>query len=158
MGRVNARAAAARPLTTATIAGILITDLILGRENPWEEIYSPSRVSASTAVEFAKENANVAAQYVDLVTPGEASDAKDVAPGHGAVVRRGLSKVAVFRDDDGTVHECSAICPHLGCVVAWNGTERSWDCPCHGSRFSADGEVVAGPAETPLPRVEGVRI
>jgi len=141
-------------LTHGTIAGILITDLILDRENAWEQLYSPSRVSMATVGTFAKENANVAAQYADLVTPGDVSDANEIAPGSGAVLRRGLSKVAVFRDDDGTLHECSAICPHLRCVVAWNGTERSWDCPCHGSRFDALGHVVNGPANVDLALVE----
>ena len=70
----------------------------------------------------------------------------DVAPGSGAVLRRGVSKIAVYRDESGRVIEHSAVCPHLGCIVAWNAAEHSWDCPCHGSRFDPLGRVVQGPA------------
>ena len=102
--------------------------------------------------QFAKENINVAVQYKDLVTPGEVSDVTQIAPGHGAVIRRGAAKVAVARLEDGTLQELSAVCTHLGCIVQWNSTERTWDCPCHGSRFAPDGHVVNGPAIKPLPK------
>jgi Rieske Fe-S protein len=95
---------------------------------------------------FLRENVNVAAQYADLVTPGEIDDVSQIGRGDGAILRWGLAKVAVYRDDDGALHERSAICTHLGCVVHWNSTERTWDCPCHGSRFQTDGHVVNGPA------------
>jgi Rieske Fe-S protein len=75
-------------------------------------------------------------------------------PGEGAIMREGISKIAVYRDDAGTVHKLSATCPHLGCVVAWNSTEQTWDCPCHGSRFSANGHVYQGPANSNLSEVE----
>jgi Rieske Fe-S protein len=75
---------------------------------------------------------------------------EEIAPDSGAIMRRGLKKVAVYRDAGGAVHEYSATCPHLGCVVAWNAAERTWDCPCHGSRFNQVGEVVNGPANVPL--------
>ncbi|MEJ7810915.1 MAG: FAD-dependent oxidoreductase [Gemmatimonadaceae bacterium] len=140
-------------MTHGTIAGILLTDLILGRENPWEALYDPSRVTLRATLEFAKENLNVAAQYKDLVTPGEVSSPDEVEAGHGAVIRRGVRKVAVYRDEGGTIHERSAVCTHLGCIVAWNSTERSWDCPCHGSRFDPYGKVVNGPAISELEAV-----
>ena len=73
--------------------------------------------------------------------------------GAGAVMRHGLSKIAVYRDDRGVLHRRSAVCPHLGCVVAWNPTEHSWDCPCHGSRFDPLGQVINGPAVAPLAEV-----
>ncbi|HEX8560254.1 MAG TPA: FAD-dependent oxidoreductase [Pyrinomonadaceae bacterium] len=135
-------------MTHGTIAGMLLRDLILGRENAWETVYDPSRKSMLRAGgEYAKENLNVAAQYADLVTGGEVSSADEVAAGSGAVMRRGLSKVALYRDDAGALHEFSALCRHLGCVVAWNDKERSWDCPCHGSRYDpTDGHVLNGPA------------
>jgi len=143
-------------MTHGTIAGILISDLILGRDNPWAELYDPSRIklSAGTLKEFAAENLNVAAQYADWLRPEEHGSAADLAPGTGAVVQRGAAKVAVFRDDSGAVHERSAVCTHLGCVVRWNTEERSWDCPCHGSRFAPTGEVLNGPAPAPLNPVE----
>ncbi len=133
-------------MTHGTIAGMLLTDLIMGRENPWAALYDPSRKTLGATKEFLKENMNVAAQYADLVTPGEIDDVSQIGRGEGAILRRGLAKVAVYRDDNGALHERSAICTHLGCVVQWNSTERTWDCPCHGSRFQTDGHVVNGPA------------
>jgi Rieske Fe-S protein len=137
-------------MTHGTIAGMLITDLIAGRENPWARVYDPSRTPVKAAKEFARENVNVAAQYVDLVTPGDVTDASQVPPGQGAVIRRGATKVAVYLTPGGELHERSAICTHLGCVVQWNSLEATWDCPCHGSRFGTDGHVVNGPAVNPL--------
>ena len=141
-------------MTHGTIAGILIPDLILGRDNPWAKLYDPSRISLRTAPEFAKENLNVAAQYRDYVTPGDVSSADDIPRGEGAVLRRGAAKIAVYRDEAGTLHERSAVCPHLYCIVDWNHAEKSWDCPCHGSRFDAYGRVVNGPASTDLGAVD----
>jgi glycine/D-amino acid oxidase-like deaminating enzyme/nitrite reductase/ring-hydroxylating ferredoxin subunit len=137
-------------MTHGTIAGLLLTDVIQGRTSPWADLYSPSRKRPRSIGEFVKENLNVAAQYTDWLTSGEFHDAAQVPAGGGAVLRRGLAKVAVHRDTDGRLHELSAVCPHLGCVVAWNDGEKSWDCPCHGSRFAATGEVVNGPANTGL--------
>jgi glycine/D-amino acid oxidase-like deaminating enzyme/nitrite reductase/ring-hydroxylating ferredoxin subunit len=141
-------------MTHGTIAGILLTDLILGRANDWATIYDPSRITLKAGVEFAKENLNVAAQYTDYVTPGDVDSAKEIKPGEGAVLRRGLSKVAVYKDESGAVHERSAVCTHLGCIVDWNSKEKTWDCPCHGSRFDAMGTVVQGPANTDLASVD----
>jgi glycine/D-amino acid oxidase-like deaminating enzyme/nitrite reductase/ring-hydroxylating ferredoxin subunit len=140
-------------ITHGSIAGMLLRDLVLGRENPWAPVYDPSRVSLRALPTFLSENANVARQYLDLVTGGE-GNVEDVAPGTGRVIRRGLRKVAVHRDDSGTVHMCSAVCTHLGCIVSWNTAEKTWDCPCHGSRFSHRGEVINGPAISPLPTVD----
>jgi glycine/D-amino acid oxidase-like deaminating enzyme/nitrite reductase/ring-hydroxylating ferredoxin subunit len=141
-------------LTHGTIAGMLISDLILGRENPWTTLYDPSRKSIRGALTFAEENLNVAAQYADWVTPGEVKGPEEIQPGTGAILRRGLSKIAAYRDPAGKLHERSAVCTHLGCIVAWNATESSWDCPCHGSRFDTAGKILNGPAIAPLPPVE----
>ena len=119
-----------------------------------ERLHDPVRKSPLAALRFAKENLNVAAQYSSWVTPGEVSSADEIQPGAGAVIRRGLSKIAVFRDQSGNLHERSAVCPHLGCIVAWNTTESSWDCPCHGSRFDPYGKILNGPAISPLAEVE----
>jgi Rieske Fe-S protein len=104
-------------------------------------------------MQFAEENLDVAAKLTELI-PGIGTDAKsadEVAPGTGAIVQRGLTKVAVYRDEGGAVHECVANCTHLGCIVHWNSEEKSWDCPCHGSRFSPDGQAVLnGPAPVGL--------
>ncbi len=137
-------------ITHGTIAGILIPDLIAGRENPWAKLYDPSRLSFQSAGDFLKENVNVAAQYRDWVTGGDVKSADDIQAGQGAVLRRGLKKLACFRDDSGTLHEMTAVCPHLKCIVHWNRNEKTWDCPCHGSRFDAMGHVLNGPSTADL--------
>ena len=141
-------------MTHGTIAGVLLTDLILGRKNEWAGLYDPSRVTLGAIKEFAKENINVAGQYADLVTPGEIDSVKQVENGSGAIIRDGLSKIAVYRDEAGELHELSAVCRHLSCIVDWNSFEKTWDCPCHGSRYDALGHVIMGPANSDLPPVE----
>ncbi|MGI9090117.1 MAG: FAD-dependent oxidoreductase [Gemmatimonadaceae bacterium] len=146
-------------MTHGTIAGILLTDLIIGRDNPWAKLYDPSRISFRSAPEYAKENFNVAEQYRSWLTRGDIGNVEDIAPGTGGVIRRGMHKIAVYKDADGNLSACSAVCTHLYCIVDWNDTEKSWDCPCHGSRFDRFGRVVNGPAianleEAPIP-VEG---
>ena len=137
-------------MTHGTVAGILLTDLILGRSNPWASLYDPSRKTLRAAGEFAKEAVNMAAQYADWVTGGDVDDVERIAKDSGAVVRRGALKVAVYRDQTGALHERSAVCTHLGCIVQWNPAEKTWDCPCHGSRFDKFGTVINGPANIDL--------
>ena len=141
-------------MTHGTIAGILLTDLILGRTNAWTDLYDPSRKTLAAAKDFLKENVNVAAQYADTLTPGEVASVDEIAKEDGAVLRKGLTKIAAYRDRDGTVHCVSATCTHLGCVVSWNQAEKTWDCPCHGSRFDRFGSVISGPANSDLPAEE----
>ena len=134
-------------MTYGTISGILIRDLIDGRDNHWAEIYDPSRKPLNATKEYLRENANAVACMVgDWVSRGEVKDVADIPPGEGAVMREGLTKVATYRDENGEIHSCSAVCTHLGCIVQWNSGEKTWDCPCHGSRFSAEGKVLHGPA------------
>ena len=144
-------------MTHGTIAGILLTDLILGREHPWVKFYDPARkpVSGMAWRNFVSENWNVGKEYlVDWLSGGDRSSADELQPDEGAVLRRGLSKIAVYRDRNGKTHECSSVCPHMGCIVHWNNLEKVWDCPCHGSRFDAYGRVVNGPAISDLAPVE----
>jgi glycine/D-amino acid oxidase-like deaminating enzyme/nitrite reductase/ring-hydroxylating ferredoxin subunit len=133
-------------MTHGAIAGMLLNDLIHGRENPWARLYDPSRIRFRAAGDFLSENLNVAAQYKDLVTGGDITALSELPLDTGAVVRSGIRKLAVYRDEQGQVHAFSAVCPHLKCIVQWNPGERSWDCPCHGSRFTRFGEVINGPA------------
>jgi glycine/D-amino acid oxidase-like deaminating enzyme/nitrite reductase/ring-hydroxylating ferredoxin subunit len=133
-------------LTHGTIAGILISDLILDRNNDWEHIYKPSRKSLKTLHNYIRHNLNALLSYVNYFKSGKMSDVDKIEPGQGAVLRRGLSRIAVYRDDDGNLHECSAICPHMQSIVTWNSAEKTWDCPAHGSRFSGEGVVINGPA------------
>jgi Rieske Fe-S protein len=138
-------------LTHGSIAGILLPDLIAGRESPWSALYDASRKMLAAPLEFAKENLNVAAQYVEAYAgPGDVRSVEEIAPGRGATLRDGLGKIAVYRDEDGSLHECSAVCTHLGGMVTWNSLERTWDCPCHGSRFDRFGKVINGPANRDL--------
>jgi len=141
-------------MTHGTIAGVLLTDLILGQPNPWTALYDPARKTLAATKDFAQENLNVAAQYTDLLTPGDVDSVDEIRKGQGCVVRSGLSKVAAYRDEDGTLHTVSAVCTHLGCIVTWNSAEKTWDCPCHGSRFDKLGSVINGPANKDLPPVD----
>ena len=137
-------------MTHGTIAGMVITDLIVGRENPWTELYNPGRVRTGAAVEWVKENLNVALQYKDWFTRGDVTSMDEIAPNTGAIVVESGHKIAVYRDERGTVHRRSAVCPHLGCIVAWNPAASTWDCPCHGSRFDKLGAVINGPSPKDL--------
>jgi glycine/D-amino acid oxidase-like deaminating enzyme/nitrite reductase/ring-hydroxylating ferredoxin subunit len=137
-------------MTHGTIAGLIIRDLFLGRENPWAHLYHPGRVSLRAVGDLAKENLNFISKYVDYVTGGDVGSVEDIPAGEGAVIRRGLAKAAVYRSPTGELHELSAVCTHLGCIVHWNSAEKSWDCPCHGSRFDRHGRVVTGPARKDL--------
>jgi glycine/D-amino acid oxidase-like deaminating enzyme/nitrite reductase/ring-hydroxylating ferredoxin subunit len=140
-------------MTHGTIAGMLISDLIVGRENPWAGLYDPSRKTLRAARRYAQENVKTVSQYADWFKPGDLEDARDLASGEGAVLRRGLRKIAVYRDEKGELCAHSAVCPHLGCIVQWNSSEKTWDCPCHGSRFDRWGTVIVGPARRDLTRL-----
>lgn len=137
-------------MTHGTMAGLILTDLILGRENSWAELYDPSRKRLQTAPSWLKENFDVAVQFAKRFIGGELTSLDALAPGEGGVVRRGLHRIAAYRDKDGLVHESSAVCTHLGCPISWNPTEKGWDCPCHGSKFDPYGKVTNGPATEDL--------
>ncbi|MFO0917513.1 MAG: FAD-dependent oxidoreductase [Planctomycetaceae bacterium] len=144
-------------MTHGTIAGLLLTDLILGRENPWADYYDPSRkpVAGPAWRRFLSENVNVGLEYAqDWLGNGDRPAVSQLQCDQGTVIRHGFSKVAVYRDQTGGLHECSAVCPHLGCIVHWNDFEKVWDCPCHGSRFDALGAVINGPAISDLAHVD----
>ena len=143
-------------MTHGMIAGMLLSDLVVGKENPWEKLYDPKRVSLKAAPigEALMHNAEVAIDMVKGYLKPDIRSVDDIKPGEGAVIRRGMHKVAVYRDPSGRVIEKNAACTHLKCIVEWNGTEKSWDCPCHGSRFSPTGEVLNGPAIAALEDVE----
>jgi nitrite reductase/ring-hydroxylating ferredoxin subunit len=140
-------------MTHCTIGAKLVTDLIIGRDNPWTSIYDPARKVTHGMSDFASEQANTLSQYGEWVTGGDVKSAQEIAAGQGAILRHGIHKFAVYRDEHGELHAVSAKCTHLDCVVHWNSAERSWDCPCHGSRFDVSGEVLHGPAPTPLEAV-----
>jgi glycine/D-amino acid oxidase-like deaminating enzyme/nitrite reductase/ring-hydroxylating ferredoxin subunit len=141
-------------LTNGTAAAGILADRIAGRESPYAELFDSTRFKPLTSAgELIKENANVARRFVQdhLARPDVRSFA-DLRPGQGGTVRVGAKKVGAYRHDDGVLHTVSTVCTHMGCSVAWNGAERSWDCPCHGSRFHWDGTVLEGPAVRDLKR------
>jgi glycine/D-amino acid oxidase-like deaminating enzyme/nitrite reductase/ring-hydroxylating ferredoxin subunit len=137
-------------LAMGTAAAELLAAQIAGRDHDWAELLNPQRLRPKAgAASFVKENANVALRFFgDRVVKRGSVD--EIAPGEGRIVGAGLGQRAAYRDEDGTLHELSARCTHLGCIVHWNSAERTWDCPCHGSRFAATGEVIEGPAVRPL--------
>ena len=134
-------------LTNGTAAAMILADAILGRENPWASTFASNRFKPlAGGKDFVKENLNVATRFVgDRLTKGAGSLA-DLARGEGMIVRHEGERVAAYRDEDGGLHAVSPVCTHLACHVTWNRAERSWDCPCHGSRFDVDGRVLQGPA------------
>jgi glycine/D-amino acid oxidase-like deaminating enzyme/nitrite reductase/ring-hydroxylating ferredoxin subunit len=139
-------------MTNGTAAARLIADEVAGRENPWHELFDPTRIkplsSAATVLKQGLETVKSAAG--DRVVSLDTRDPADLRPGQGAVLMVDGERLAVFRDDDGTMHAVSATCTHLGCIVEFNDAERTWDCPCHGSRFDVEGEVLSGPATEDL--------
>ncbi|KAK6904584.1 hypothetical protein I203_105400 [Kwoniella mangroviensis CBS 8507] len=147
-------------LTYAAIGGLLITDLILGKENSWAHKFSPSRQHSGshlkqalkTLPDMVKENLSDQIYYAKwaVACTKTLKDIEDLVPGEGDVVRVGLSPIAVYKDESGGIHKMTAVCPHLKGIVAWNTAEKSFDCPVHGSRFTCKGEVVNGPAKGPL--------
>lgn len=133
-------------LTHGTIAAMMFADLIAGRRSPWEDLYDPARINLRSLNTFLKEAVSTTLPYSDWLSPGDVPTAEDIPPGEGAILREGLDKIAVYKDTMGRTHACSAVCPHLGGIVRWNAAEKTWDCPCHGSRFDKFGEVINGPA------------
>jgi glycine/D-amino acid oxidase-like deaminating enzyme/nitrite reductase/ring-hydroxylating ferredoxin subunit len=135
-------------MTLGTVAGMLISDLIIGNQNPWAELYDAGRVNPLAAAKaFLTENIDYPSHLIsDRITPATQSDMGHIRENQGAIVRTAGKKVAAYRDPGGELHVMSPVCPHLGCHVNWNEAEKSWDCPCHGSRFSPTGKLLNGPA------------
>lgn len=141
-------------MTFGTLSAMILSDAVLGRPNPWAETYDATRVRPlAQAREYVAENIDFPAHLVrDRLARGEVDDVEEIPPGEGRLLRSGGKMLAVFRDETGALHSRSAVCTHLGCHVRWNNSQRTWDCPCHGSRFTADGAVVNGPATKELAR------
>ena len=142
-------------LTNGTASAIMISDAIAGRPNAWAETFDANRADVvASAKEFVKENLDVAARFAgDRVRHLSGREPATLGPDEGAVVEAGGQTVEAYRDAGGGLHGVSLVCTHLGCHVNWNPAERSWDCPCHGSRYTVDGEILHGPAVRPLDRV-----
>jgi len=143
-------------LTFGTLAGMMISEAILGQANPWVDLFDPGRKALTRGLwDYVKENVDYPYYMIrDRIAGDDGGALRDVPRGEGRVIERHGAKVAAYRDEAGAVTLRSAICPHMGCTVAWNTAERTWDCPCHGSRFTPAGDVLAGPAESPLAKAE----
>ena len=141
-------------LTHGVVASLIISQAIMGKRALWQKTYAPERKTASALSTFISENVTAVKNFAEYIAPGEVGSYDELKPGEGGIVRDGMKKVAAFRDERGRLHACSAACTHVGCHLHWNGYERCWDCPCHGSQFSIDGEVLNGPAIFPLEKVQ----
>jgi Rieske Fe-S protein len=140
-------------MTNSTASAMILKDLIINGKSPWEEVYDPSRQTlAASAKNFLVENLNVAENFI----AGKLSPLPknvDIEPGQAKVVDANGQKAGAYRDEKGTLHIVDTTCTHMRCEVQWNSAERSWDCPCHGSRFDIDGKVIEGPALKPLEKL-----
>jgi glycine/D-amino acid oxidase-like deaminating enzyme/nitrite reductase/ring-hydroxylating ferredoxin subunit len=138
-------------ITFGTLSAMMACDAVFHRRNPWKELFDVNRTTVSSAWEYVKENLDFPYYLVrDRLKPAAVNSLDEIEPGAGAIMRLDGKEIACSRDEKGQLHAVSATCTHLGCLVRWNSAEQTWDCPCHGSRFLATGEVLAGPAETPL--------
>ena len=137
-------------ITHGTIAGIVLPELIAGRDHLYAHVYDPRRSKLRAVGSLVREAVSSATPYVDWLGGGDVLRLADIPRGGGAVLRRGVHLIATYRDDHGQLFECSARCPHLSGVVSWNPAEHTWDCPCHGSRFDPYGRVINGPANADL--------
>jgi Rieske Fe-S protein len=143
-------------MTFGTVAAMIMSDAILGRKNPWAELFAPSRKAIGrSSWDYLKENIDYPYYLIrDRFAGADARSARSIKRGEGRILEDGGSKVAAYRDRSGKITRLSATCTHMGCIVGWNNAEQSWDCPCHGSRFKPTGQVIAGPAESPLSPAE----
>jgi glycine/D-amino acid oxidase-like deaminating enzyme/nitrite reductase/ring-hydroxylating ferredoxin subunit len=140
-------------LAFGTAAAMMLADRIAGRENPWARTLDAQRFTPSaSAPAFVKENADAGLRF--FADRLRRRSVRRLEPGEGGIVRDGIRQAAVYKDERGRLHAVSARCTHVGCIVAWNGADKTWDCPCHGSRFAVDGTVIEGPAVNPLRKVD----
>jgi nitrite reductase/ring-hydroxylating ferredoxin subunit len=135
-------------MTNGTVAALLLRDAIVGRENAWAPVFDSKRIRPRAAARrFLAGNASAGLHFVrDRIRGAGSREPEDLRSGEGALLRVGGRKRACYRDEAGTLHVLSPVCRHLACIVAWNPAERTWDCPCHGSRYTGEGTVIQGPS------------
>ena len=142
-------------ITFGTLAGLMACDAVMGRKNPWKSLFDPARKTISGVWDYLKENVDYPYYMIrDRFASAEGDSLDALKPGEGKLLKLNREKVAAYRDASGIVTTMSPVCPHLGCFVHWNKSDSTWDCPCHGSRFQPTGELIAGPAESPLKPVK----
>jgi Rieske Fe-S protein len=137
------------------VAGMILAEEIQENHHPWSDLYSPNRFSSLFTLESLKENIKTVGTLIKgkLLKQYE-KDLKDIKVGQGKIIDLAGKKTAVYRDEKGKIFAVSAVCTHMGCIVGWNNAEKTWDCPCHGSRFNIDGSVIHGPAIKKLDRID----
>jgi Rieske Fe-S protein len=145
-------------LTAGTAAAMILSDLIMGRPNAWAEVFDATGIKPLTsAPRFVRENVSAGVQLVAGYVARRPRMVGDLGPCEAAVLDVEGERVAAFRDEQGAIHAVSAVCTHLYCTVGWNPAERTWDCPCHRSRFAVDGSVIHGPATAALERKRAIQ-
>ncbi|MGD9614651.1 MAG: FAD-dependent oxidoreductase [Alphaproteobacteria bacterium] len=143
-------------ITNAVAGSLTILPLIIGEDSRYAPVLDPGRksfASAASLSQFAHGQIGAVRHLAEHIGPAEIGSVDEIAPGEGAVMRSGMTKVACYKSENGTIIRRSAACTHVGCVVHWNPFEKCWDCPCHGSQFAPGGQVLNGPAVTPLSEV-----
>jgi Rieske Fe-S protein len=142
-------------MTFGTLGAMMAVDAVLERRNPWQELFSPDRKKLrGSLLSYLDENKDYPYYLIrDRLARGQPKSARSVRREEGKIIEHEGQRVAAYRDADGNLTLRSAVCTHLGCVVRWNDVEKTWDCPCHGSRFTPTGEVMSGPAEEPLAEI-----
>jgi len=137
-------------MTNSIASAMILRDLIVDGKSPWQDVYNPSRQTiAASAKNFVVENLNVAEKLIEgKISP--LPDNTDIKPGEGKIIQANGQRAGAYRDHQGTLHVVDTTCTHMGCELYWNSAEKSWDCPCHGSRFTYEGDVIEGPAVRPL--------
>lgn len=138
-------------MTFGTLGAMMATDAVLGNKNPWQALYDVNRKKLGGVWDYLKENASYPYYFIkDKLAAAQGTSLADLKRGEGKILKLAEGTTAAYRDMHGGVVKLSPVCTHMGCLVHWNEADTTWDCPCHGSRFKATGEVLAGPAETPL--------
>jgi Rieske Fe-S protein len=142
-------------MTFATLGAMMATDAVMKRKNPWADLFDPGRKKLLGGTwTYLKENKDYPYYLLrDWLAGAEGKSLRGLKNGQGKILQLDGKKVAAYRNEQGEVSVCSPVCPHLKCIVGWNEAERTWDCPCHGSRFKPNGEVISGPAEEPLEKL-----
>lgn len=138
-------------ISNGTAAAVMLSDLAVGRDNPWLELFDAKRIKPlAGGSKLLKESTEVASHLVSGYLARKLTSYAQLDRGQAAIMKIDGKNMAAFKDENGVVHAVSAACSHMGCIVGWNETDRTWDCPCHGSRFELNGEVLHGPAVNPL--------
>ena len=142
-------------ITLGSVSGMIVRDLILGQKNSYTDLFSPSRIKPVAGfTEFVKENTDVVYHFIaDRLSAKDIQSLNEIPLDAGAVVEYNNEKLAIYKDASGEIHALNPVCTHAKCIVNWNNSEKSWDCPCHGARYDINGEVLTGPANKGLQKI-----